>query len=87
MRMRDEKNGLSLFLILLSGLVIGGFIGHYLGEIPFVRWLAYGSDFGISEPMGIELGIIKLQFGLLLRINVAGVIGLLLGLLLYKRTI
>ena len=86
MRMRDEKNGLSLFLILLSGLVIGGFIGHYLGDMPFAGWLNYGGDFGISEPVGIELGIIKLQFGMLLRINVAGVIGLILGLLFYKRT-
>ena len=86
MRMREGKNSLSLFLILLSGLVIGGFIGHYLAEIPFTKWLAYGQNFGISEPVGIDLGIIKLQFGLMLRINVAGVIGLLLGLLLYKRT-
>ena len=87
MRMRDEKNGWALFLMLLSGLVIGGFIGHYLADIPFTGWLAYGHDFGISEPVGVELGIIKLQFGLLLRVNVAGVIGLLLGLLLYKRTL
>jgi len=83
--MREEKTGMALFLILLSGLVIGGFIGHYLADIPFAGWLAYGHDFGISEPMGLELGIIKLQFGLMLRINVAGVIGLLLGILLYKR--
>ena len=87
MRMHDDKNILALFLILLAGLVIGGFIGHYLAEIPFAGWLSYGQEFGISEPVGIELGIIKLQFGLLLRINVAGVIGLVLGLLLYKRAL
>lgn len=87
MRIREDKNAWSLFLILLAGLVIGGFIGHYLEDMPYLGWLAYGQPFGIDEPLSLNLGIITLKFGIMLRINVAGVIGLLLGLLLYKRAL
>lgn len=87
MRIREGRNSWALVLVLLAGLVIGGFIGHYMEGVPYFGWLAYGQNFGITEPVGIDLGIIKLQFGLLLRINVSGVIGLLIGIFLYKRTI
>jgi hypothetical protein len=87
MRTREGKNGWALVLILLAGIVIGGFIGYHLVDVPFVGWLAYYHEFGISEPVKLDLGIIELRFGLMLRVNVAGVIGLLLGILLYKKTI
>lgn len=80
-----DKNTWALVLIILAGLVIGGFIGHYLSEVPYCGWLAYGRDFGFDKPVSLELGIIKIQFGILIRLNVSGVIGLLLGILLYKR--
>jgi len=83
--MREGRNGWALVLILLAGLVIGGFIGYSLADLPFAGWLAYGQEFGISEPVGLELGIIKLQFGIMIRLNIAGVIGMLLGWLVYKR--
>ncbi len=82
--MRNGRSAGSLILILLAGLVIGGFIGHYLSTVQYMGWIGYGKDFGI-ETMKLELGIISLSFGIMLRINVASVIGLLLGILVYKK--
>lgn len=82
---RGGKNTRSLFLFLLAGIVLGGFAGYYLGELPYFTWLNYGNDFGLTSPLVLELGILNLQFGLLIRFNVAGILGMVIGILIYKK--
>lgn len=80
-----NKNIWSLILFLLAGVVIGGFIGEYLGNIPNLNWLKYGKEFGLTSPLILDLGVIKLQFGLMLRFTISGIIGLILSVIAYKR--
>lgn len=73
--------------ILLILLIIGGLIGSLLGT-------AFGSILPILnttfqpiglEPTTVDLLVIKITFGLLLKLNVASIIGFLLALLVYFR--
>ena len=40
--MRKGAGGWALFLLMFAGIVIGGFIGEWLGGYPSFSWLAYG---------------------------------------------
>ncbi|MEA5083967.1 MAG: DUF4321 domain-containing protein [Lachnospiraceae bacterium] len=79
------KNGWALVLLLLAGVVIGGFIGEYLGESAYLTWLAYGKSFGLSTPLVLDLGVIVLKFGLTIKFTISGIIGIVIAAIVYKK--
>ncbi len=78
------KNNWGLFLLLLSGIVLGGFIGNLASGISGLGWLDYGKSFGLASPIVLDLGILVLTFGLSIRITIAGIIGVLIAVLIYR---
>lgn len=79
-----NKNKWTLLLILLCGIVLGGFIGYLCRDIPFLSWLNYGQVFGLSSPIVLDLGIIVITFGITIAINIASILGIILGIVIYK---
>jgi len=79
------KSKWSMLLILLSGIVLGGFIGYLCRDISWLSWLSYGQTFGLSSPVVLDLGIIILTFGLTITINIASILGIIIGIILYKK--
>ena len=71
-----------LLILLLTGATIGGLLGDVLGS--YLPILIVDKTFGFS-PTTIDLGILQFTLGFIFRLNLAGVIGLLLGYLLYRR--
>ncbi len=80
-----NKNRWTLLIILLSGIVLGGFIGYLCRNVGFLSWLNYGQTFGLSSPVVLDLGIMVLTFGLTISINIASIIGIILGIIIYKK--
>lgn len=80
-----QKSMWILGLFLLSGIVVGGLIGELAAGISFLSWLAYGQSFGISEPVVIDLSVICLTLGCMIKINISSIIGILLALLIYRK--
>lgn len=80
-----NKSKWSLLLVLLSGIVLGGFLGYLCRDISWLSWLNYGQTFGLSEPVVLDLGIILITFGLVITINIASIIGIVIGIILYKK--
>lgn len=80
-----NKSKWTLLLILLSGIVLGGFIGYLCQNISWLNWLNYGRSFGLSSPVVLDLGIIVLTFGLTITINIASIIGIIIGIIIYKK--
>ena len=70
--------------IILAGLVLGGFIGDVLSGYSSLSWLAYGREFGLSEPLVLDCYILKLTFAITVRINIASILGVFLSMLMYK---
>lgn len=85
MRGSGTKNIWVLVLLLLAGVVLGGFIGDYLGAIPTLSWLGYGKDFGLLTPFLLDLGVLKLQFALSIRFTIAGILGIVLAAFIYRK--
>ncbi|MBO5424730.1 MAG: DUF4321 domain-containing protein [Lachnospiraceae bacterium] len=80
-----NKNQWTLLLILLSGIVLGGFLGHLCRNVSWLSWLAYGQTFGLSSPVVLDLGIMVFTFGLTITINIASIIGIIIGIIIYKK--
>lgn len=80
-----NKSKWTLLLILLSGIVLGGFIGYLCRNVGWLSWLAYGQTFGLSSPVVLDLGVIVFTFGLTISINIASIIGIIIGIIIYKK--
>ena len=74
-----------LLLLLLAGVVLGGFFANLFGGFSGLGWLAYGSSFGLTSPLVLDLGVLTLQFGFTIRFTIAGLIGIVLAFFLYRR--
>ena len=80
-----EKNIWLLLVFLLAGLVVGGLIGKLASEVSWHWWLSYEQQFGLESPIVLDLSVIKLTFGLMFKINVASIIGMILSIFIYKK--
>ena len=80
-----NKGGWLLVLFILCGLVLGGLLGNFAASVDFLWWLSYGSEFGLSTPLNLDLGIIKLTFALMVHVNVASIIGMIIGIFIYRK--
>ncbi len=78
------KNNWTLFILILAGIVLGGFLGNLAQSVPWLSWLNYGQAFGLENPLVLDLGILVLTFGLSVRITIAGIIGIIVGILVYR---
>lgn len=75
-----RKNNWACFLLILAGIVIGGFIGSLFPS----TWLNYGQSFGLSTPLILDLGILSVTFGLSIKITIAGILGIAAAVILYR---
>ena len=78
--------------ILLIFVLIGGLLGGVLGEILRVMaphgtiQTVFATNFvlGITEPLSIDLVLLKFTIGFVLKINLLSLLGMFLGVYLYK---
>lgn len=78
------KNNWALFLLILAGIVLGGFIGMMAEGASAFSWLGYGQSFGLEEPLTLNLGILVISFGLSIKITIASIIGVVLAIIIYR---
>lgn len=81
--MRD-KGFWVLLLLLLAGIVLGGFLGSLADGVPWLSWLNFGQSFGLDEPLVLNLGVLVITFGLSIRITMASILGVAVALLIYR---
>lgn len=84
MSLRSTKNAWVLFLFILCGIVLGGFLGMLADHVSFLSFLNYGQTFGLSSPAVLDLGVITLTFGLTIRISIASILGVIISVVIYK---
>lgn len=83
--MKDTKFWLFL-IFLFSGIIIGGLIGDFAKSVPYLEWLSYGKSFGLTEPLVLDISVLKLSFSVMFELNVASVIGILTAIIVYRKT-
>ncbi|ABW19308.1 DUF4321 domain-containing protein [Alkaliphilus oremlandii] len=81
--MKKLRSSWMLVLFIATGVVLGSLIGNFFASaVPFLN---YGpAPLGLNN-IEINLGVIYFQITLLLKINVASLIGLLLSVVIFNR--
>ncbi len=79
-----RKNFWILLIMLLAGIVLGGFMGQLANDISWLSWLNFGQSFGLDSPLVINFGILIITFGLTIKITMASIIGIAIALIIYR---
>ena len=79
-----SKNFWVLLLLMLAGIVLGGFIGNATSGIAGLSWLSFGQSFGLDSPLVLNFGILVITFGLTIKITMASIIGMVIALLVFR---
>lgn len=80
-----DKSIWILIIFILSGIVVGSLIGDIAGKSGGLWWLAYGQEFGLREPLSVDLSVIKFSFSLLIKLNISSILGMILAVFIYRK--
>lgn len=81
-----KKENVIFLLIIISGLIIGSYLGSIAVVIPWLNWLNYGKTIGLTQPFVLDLGFIYLQFALHISFTIAGIMGMVIASVIFKLT-
>ena len=76
-----RKNFWILLIMLLAGIVLGGFMGQLANGISWLSWLNFGQSFGLDSPLVINFGILVITLGLTIKITMASIA---IALIIYR---
>ena len=82
--------GLGLLLLaIVVGLVFGSLLGELLAQFVAAPWLkdvlTRGPMLGLTPPATLDLRLLSVTFGILFKVNVVGVLGILVALVIVRR--
>ncbi len=80
-----DKNIWILLIFILSGLVVGGLLGELAKQVNWLWWLGYGEEFGLTNPVTVDINILKVSFSVLFKINIASIIGMAISIFIYRK--
>lgn len=80
-----DKSMWILIVFIFAGIVIGGLIGDLASKTTGLWWLAYGQEFGLNQPLSVDLSIIKFSFSLMIKLNISSILGMILAVFIYRK--
>ena len=84
------RRGLGLLLLaIVVGLVVGSLLGELLAQFVSSPWakevLTRGPMLGIAPPATLDLRLLSVTFGILFKVNILGVLGIIVALIIVRR--
>ena len=79
-----EKNSLVFLVFILCGIVIGGLLGELAKSVNWLNWKKKKKTFGFS-PFTLDLGVLQLTIGLMIKINIASIVGIIIAIFIYRK--
>ncbi len=79
---KDIRSGWIMLLLVICGLVVGGFLGELAGS--FLPILKYGYKLGVSAHEW-NFHVLRLTFGFDFNINMFSVLGIIFAIYVYKK--
>lgn len=88
--MRKGKNGWIFLLLIIVLSLAGGLLGEILSQYKFFSWMSLGGQNGYITLFSFDLNplidfhLLKINFGLTMRLNVGSIIGMILAVIIYR---
>ena len=82
LRRESGRSGWIMLLMVVCGLVVGGFLGELLGK--YFPILKYGYNLGVSAHEW-NFHILRLTFGFDFNINMFSILGIVIAIYIYRR--
>lgn len=87
--MAGQRGIALLVLVIVAGLVVGSLIGELLGSLVPAGWgqelLTRGPTIGLTSPATLDLSFLAVTFGLVFKVNLVGVVGIVLAAFALRR--
>lgn len=86
--MAGQRGFALVLLIIVAGLVVGSLLGELLGNLAsgwLQDFLTQGPTIGLTPPVTLDLKLIALTFGVAFKVNVVGVLGILIAAVTLRR--
>lgn len=84
--MRNKRNAWLFIVFLLTGAVVGGLLGGFLSQFPYLGWLSAGETFEHVFTVKPNLYVLSFLFDLTVRLNIGSVIGMISAIIVFLRT-
>lgn len=83
------KNIFMFWVMVLTGVILGGLLGEVAGQVPALSFLNYGKSIGLSPdaPLVLDLSVVRVVLGVELKMTVAAILGLIISIILYKKVL
>jgi hypothetical protein len=85
---KNFKKTIAFIFFLLAGITLGAFISHICAGQPYVDWLSWGQEIGLStsSPAMLDLIVLKLAFGFTLKVTIAQIFTVALSIFAFAKT-
>lgn len=87
--MAGQRGVAVLVLVIVAGLVVGSLIGELLGSLVPPGWgqdfFTRGPTIGLTSPATLDLRFLAVTFGFVFKVNVVGVLGIVIAALALRR--
>lgn len=74
-------------MIVFMGIVLGIYLGELALEVSWLKFLAFGKDIGLTNPVTLDLGFISITLGFMCKLNLAGILGFVIALFVIKKAV
>ena len=78
-----------MLLVIVAGLVVGSLLGEVLGGLLPAGLaqdlIAKGPTIGLTQPASLDLRFLALTFGLSLKVNLVGIVGIVIAALTLRK--
>jgi hypothetical protein len=78
-----------VLLVVIAGLVVGSLLGELLGSLlpsgVVHDLIAKGPTIGLTPPASLDLRFLALTFGLSLKVNLVGIVGIVIAALTLRK--
>lgn len=72
-------------MVIFMSILLGVYLGTLAEGVSWLKFLNFGMDLGLKKPVSLDLGFMSLTFGLIIKFNIAGIIGFILSLFIVKK--
>ncbi len=76
-----------VIIFAILGIVVGSSFGDTMNNVGGLGWLAIGGEIGFKNPIVLDLNFLQFTIGFWCKINIAGVLGLVIFSIVSKKVL